>query len=48
MAASPGRFHAEVRVDFAYPRRPELREQSDFQTKVNEVSQRLHEVEVVK
>jgi len=46
MAANPGRFHAEVRVEFAYPRRPELREQPGFQAKVNEVSRLLHEVEV--
>jgi NitT/TauT family transport system ATP-binding protein len=45
MAAGPGRFHAEVPVDFAYPRRPELRERADFQAKVNEVSHLLHEVE---
>ena len=45
MAARPGRLHAEVRVDFAYPRRPELRAQADFQAKVNEVSRLLHEVE---
>ena len=45
MAANPGRFHAEVRVDYPYPRTPELRERSDFQTKVNEVSRLLHEVE---
>jgi NitT/TauT family transport system ATP-binding protein len=46
MAANPGRFHAEVRVDFPYPRGEELRARSDFQTKVNEVSRLLHEVEV--
>jgi NitT/TauT family transport system ATP-binding protein len=45
MAANPGRFHAEVAVDFSFPRRPELRAQPDFQAKVNEVSRRLHEVE---
>ncbi len=45
MAANPGRFHAEVRVDFPYPRSQELRARPDFQTKVNEVSRRLHEVE---
>jgi len=45
MAANPGRFHAEVRVEFAYPRRPELRELPAFQEKVNEVSHLLHEVE---
>jgi NitT/TauT family transport system ATP-binding protein len=47
MAAHPGRIHAEVAVDFAYPRRPGLREQVDFLAKVNEVSRLLHEVEVV-
>ncbi len=45
MAANPGRFHAEVRVDFPYPRRPELRERSEFQAKVNEVSRLLHQAE---
>ena len=47
MAAHPGRWHAEIKVDFPYPRRPELREQPEFQAKVTEVSRRLHEVEVV-
>ena len=46
MAAHPGRWHTEIGVDFSYPRRPELRAQPDFQAKVNEVSRRLHEVEV--
>ncbi|HTL69263.1 MAG TPA: ABC transporter ATP-binding protein [Lacunisphaera sp.] len=45
MAGGPGRVHAEVGVDFGYPRRPELRERAEFQAKVNEVSRRLHEVE---
>ncbi|WP_438483459.1 ABC transporter ATP-binding protein [Oleiharenicola lentus] len=45
MAANPGRFHAEVKVDFAYPREPELRGSPEFQTKVNEVTRLLHEVE---
>lgn len=45
MAAHPGRFHAEVKVDFAYPRHAELREQADFQAKVTEVSRLLHAVE---
>ena len=45
MAAGPGRFHAEVPVGFPYPRRPALRAQAEFQTKVNEVSRLLHEVE---
>jgi NitT/TauT family transport system ATP-binding protein len=45
MAANPGRIHAEVRVDFAYPRRAGLREEAAFQAKVNEVSRLLHEVE---
>jgi NitT/TauT family transport system ATP-binding protein len=47
MAAHPGRWHAEIKVDFPYPRRPALRATPEFQAKVNEVSQRLHEVEVV-
>jgi NitT/TauT family transport system ATP-binding protein len=46
MAAHPGRIHAEVAVDFAYPRRAALREQVDFLAKVNEVSRLLHQVEV--
>lgn len=45
MAANPGRFHAEVRVDFPYPRSGELRARPGFQAKVNEVSRLLHEVE---
>lgn len=48
MAAHPGRWHAEIRVEFPYPRRPELRASPEFQAKVNEVSRRLHEVEVSK
>ena len=47
MAANPGRFHAELRVDFPYPRQPELRERPEFQSRVNEVSRLLHEVEEV-
>jgi NitT/TauT family transport system ATP-binding protein len=46
MAANPGRLHAEVAVDFPYPRTPELRGRPEFQAKVNEVSRLLHEVEV--
>jgi NitT/TauT family transport system ATP-binding protein len=45
MAANPGRFHAEVRVEFTYPRRAKLREQPEFQAKVNEVTHLLHQVE---
>ncbi|HEY4249102.1 MAG TPA: ABC transporter ATP-binding protein [Lacunisphaera sp.] len=45
MAAHPGRFHAEVRVEFPYPRRAELRTHAEFQAKVNEVSRLLHQVE---
>jgi NitT/TauT family transport system ATP-binding protein len=45
MAANPGRFHAEVPVDFGYPRRAQLRERPEFQAKVNEVSRLLHQVE---
>lgn len=45
MAANPGRVHREVAVDFAYPRRDELREGAAFQAKVNEVSRLLHAVE---
>jgi len=46
MAAYPGRIHAEVSVEFRYPRRDELREHADFQAKVTEVSRLLHQVEV--
>src|SRR5260221_665315 len=35
MAANPGRFHPEGRVDFPYPRNPALRERPEFQAKVN-------------
>lgn len=45
MAANPGRLHAEIAVDFPYPRRAELRERPEFQAKVNEVSRLLHAVE---
>lgn len=45
MAANPGRIHAEVTVNFPYPRQPDLRESPEFQTKVNEVSRLLHQVE---
>lgn len=47
MAAHPGRVHAEVPVDFAYPRDRALRERPEFQAKVNEVSRLLHAVEEV-
>ena len=47
MAAGPGRFHAEVPVEFPFPRRTELRESRAFQEKVNAVSHLLHEVEEV-
>ncbi len=44
MAAAPGRFHAEVKVDF--PRRPaSLRDAPEFHARVTEVSRLLHEVE---
>ena len=42
-----GPIHAEVRVEFPYPRDSALREQPAFQTKVNEVSRLLHQVEEV-
>jgi NitT/TauT family transport system ATP-binding protein len=45
MAAHPGRLHAEVPVDFPYPRTPALRSQPAFQAQVNEVTRLLHEVE---
>jgi len=46
MAVAPGRLHGEIAVEFPYPRRPELREQPEFQRKVNEVSHLLHQVEL--
>jgi NitT/TauT family transport system ATP-binding protein len=46
MAAHPGRWHAEIRVDFPYPRTHALRGAPEFQATVNEVSRQLHEVEV--
>ena len=45
MAANPGRIHAEIKVDFPYPRQPALRHEAAFQSRVNEVSRLLHEVE---
>jgi NitT/TauT family transport system ATP-binding protein len=45
MAANPGRFHGEVRVDFPYPRIPALRGRPEFLAKVNEVTRLLHQVE---
>ncbi len=45
MSVNPGRFHAEVRVDFPYPRLAGLRARPEFQARVNEVSRLLHEVE---
>ena len=47
MAAHPGRIHAEVRVEFPYPRGSALRETVAFQAKVIEVSRLLHQVEEV-
>jgi NitT/TauT family transport system ATP-binding protein len=46
MSANPGRLHAEVKVDLAYPRQADLRERPEFQAKVTEVSRLLHQVEV--
>jgi NitT/TauT family transport system ATP-binding protein len=45
MSAGPGRLHAEVALEFGYPRRAELREQPEFQARVTEVSRLLHQVE---
>ena len=45
MAANPGRLHAEVPVEFAYPRVGALRERTEFMAKVNEVTRLLHQVE---
>lgn len=46
MGAGPGRIHAEVPVEFGYPRGAALREDTIFLERVNEVTHRLHEVEV--
>lgn len=46
MAAAPGRFHAEVDVDFPYPRDATLRERPEFQSRVTAVTRLLHQVEV--
>ncbi len=46
MAANPGRIHAEVKVEFPYPRRADLRATPAFQARVNEVSRLLHQVEL--
>ncbi len=45
MAANPGRWHGEVKVEFPYPRPAALRGRPEFQAKVNEVTQLLHQVE---
>ncbi|HUL53162.1 MAG TPA: ABC transporter ATP-binding protein [Opitutaceae bacterium] len=45
MAANPGRLHAEVRVDFPYPRAAALRERPEYFAKIAEVSRLLHEAE---
>ncbi|MBI2515361.1 MAG: ABC transporter ATP-binding protein [Opitutae bacterium] len=45
MAANPGRIHAEIAVDFAYPRAPQLRDEAVFYAKVAEVARLLHAVE---
>lgn len=47
MAAQPGRIHRELKVEFDYPRRAELRESDLFAAKVNDVSRALHEVQEV-
>ncbi|HVU17250.1 MAG TPA: ABC transporter ATP-binding protein [Candidatus Didemnitutus sp.] len=47
MAAHPGRFHAEVAVEFPYPRRAALREDPAFLEQVTRVSRLLHEVDTV-
>lgn len=46
MGAHPGRWHAEIAVDFAYPRRSDLRARPEFQDVVNRVTRLLHEVEL--
>jgi NitT/TauT family transport system ATP-binding protein len=45
LAANPGRIHAEVPVDFPYPREAGLRERPDYFDKVAEVSRRVHAAE---
>ncbi|HEY4300912.1 MAG TPA: ABC transporter ATP-binding protein [Candidatus Didemnitutus sp.] len=46
MSAHPGRFHAEVTVDFPYPRPASLRQDGAFLEQVTRVSRLLHEVEL--
>lgn len=48
MSANPGRIHAEVPVDFPYPRTEETRESAPFQKLVAEVSRILRSVERLK
>jgi NitT/TauT family transport system ATP-binding protein len=43
MSARPGRFIAEIRVPFGYPRPSELRFDADFATVAGEISARLRE-----
>jgi NitT/TauT family transport system ATP-binding protein len=45
MASHPGRIHAEIPVEFPYPRTGALRGEAVFQAKVNEITHRLHEVD---
>jgi NitT/TauT family transport system ATP-binding protein len=48
MSANPGRIHAEIRVDLAYPRTEETRHSPQFQRQVTEVSKILRSVERLK
>jgi NitT/TauT family transport system ATP-binding protein len=48
LAANPGRIHAEVPVDFPFPREAGLRERSEYFAKVAEVSHEVHAAEEAK
>jgi NitT/TauT family transport system ATP-binding protein len=43
MSARPGRFVAQIRVPFSYPRAPELRFEPEFASVAGEISVRLRE-----
>lgn len=46
MASSPGRIHADVRIDLPFPRTADTREHPDYLKKVSEVTRALRSVEV--
>jgi NitT/TauT family transport system ATP-binding protein len=45
MSPRPGRFLAEIRVPFAYPRPPELRFEAEFAAVAGQISARLRNPE---